>query len=94
MTIKPRKYDALEWWERRDLRNEYANEQDGLCAHCGELLDGDPSKLVMDAKINWKLFPANFMKYPVHLHHDHTTGMTIGAVHNRCNAFLWQYLGE
>lgn len=32
--------------------------------------------------------------YPVHLHHDHKTGLTIGAVHAKCNAVLWQYYGE
>ena len=40
------------------------------------------------------LFPPNFFKWPVHLHHSHDTGMTIGAVHARCNAVLWQYHGE
>lgn len=44
--------------------------------------------------VNMKLFPPNFFKHPVHLHHDHQTGMTIGAVHNHCNAVLWQYYGE
>jgi hypothetical protein len=49
---------------------------------------------VMSKKINVDLFPPNFFKWPVHLHHDHRTGMTIGAVHCRCNAVLWQYHGE
>ncbi|AGI61771.1 hypothetical protein VCO139_0016 [Vibrio phage VCO139] len=41
-----------------------------------------------------KLFPKNMFQYPIHLHHDHNTGMTIGAVHARCNAVLWEYYGE
>jgi hypothetical protein len=40
------------------------------------------------------LFPKNFLKWPVHLHHSHDTGMTIGAVHSYCNAVLWQYHNE
>jgi hypothetical protein len=28
------------------------------------------------------------------LHHCHQTGLTIGAVHAKCNAVLWQYHGE
>jgi hypothetical protein len=44
--------------------------------------------------INQILFPKSFFKYPVHLHHCHKTGLTLGAVHHYCNAYLWQYLGE
>lgn len=34
------------------------------------------------------------LRYPVHLQHNHDTGMTEGAVHARCNAVMWQYLGR
>jgi hypothetical protein len=40
------------------------------------------------------LFPELFLKYPVHLHHSHVTGLTIGAVHAYCNAVLWVYHDE
>jgi hypothetical protein len=40
------------------------------------------------------LFPPNFLKYPVHLQHNHDTDMTEGAVHARCNAVMWQYHGR
>lgn len=93
MTL-PAVYGDLTWQERRDVRNEYALLQHGLCRHCGEPLDGEPSSKVKSMNINWRLFPANFMKHPVHLHHSHETGLTLGAVHNRCNAVLWQYHGE
>lgn len=33
----------------------------------------------------------NFLQHPIHLQHNHTTGMTEGAVHNYCNAVMWQY---
>jgi hypothetical protein len=80
--------------ERRQARDTYKYRQKGLCAHCGEPLSGPPPKVILNKKINWKYFPKNFLKYPVHLHHSHDTGMTIGAVHAYCNAVLWQYHGE
>jgi len=30
----------------------------------------------------------------MHLHHNHETDMTEGAVHAYCNAVLWQYEGK
>jgi hypothetical protein len=53
-----------------------------------------PSNDMLKLEINRKLFPEGFFRWPIHLHHDHTSGMTIGAVHNTCNAVLWQYHGE
>ena len=32
--------------------------------------------------------------HPIHLHHDHDTDLTIGAVHAYCNAILWEYHNE
>lgn len=87
-------YNDLHWTQRRLVRLEYIKIQKGLCYHCGQPLTGDPSDEVMNAHINTKLFPDNFFKYPVHLHHDHQLGLTIGAIHNRCNAYLWQYKHE
>lgn len=95
MTYKlPARYDQLEWWQRRDVRNQYVQEQGGNCSHCGNPLSGPPADKVARMNVNWRLFPDGFRKYPVHLHHSHETGLTIGAVHNYCNAVLWQYHGE
>lgn len=90
----PQKYHALEWWERRDVRNQYVEEQNGACCHCGAPLSGHPSDILASKKLNMRLFPRNFLKHPVHLHHCHDTGLTIGAVHAHCNGVLWQYHGE
>lgn len=90
----PIDYAGATWMERKAARLEYVRRQHGRCAYCGRLLQMSPSQRVLTAKINWALFPANFTKYPVHLHHSHDTGMTIGAVHARCNAYLWQFEGE
>ncbi len=90
----PINYNAIEQWQRRQVREEYTRRQDGDCQHCNEPLDIDPPEKVMGLELDMSLFPEGFLNHPVHLHHDHDTGMTIGAVHNRCNAVLWQYHGE
>tara|TARA_R110000850_G_scaffold233967_1_gene358820 strand:- start:20824 stop:21123 length:300 start_codon:yes stop_codon:yes gene_type:complete len=90
----PVQYNDLSSQERRLVRERYVRKQSGLCSGCDEPLDGPPHISVANAHIDWSLFPKNFQDHPVHLHHDHTTGLTIGAVHARCNAFLWQYFGE
>ena len=87
----PQHYPSLHWTQRKAVREQYVQEQQGLCYYCKELLSIEPAQ---DKKINWYLFPPNFLKYPVHLHHCHNTGYTIGAVHAYCNAVLWQYHGE
>jgi hypothetical protein len=74
-------YDDLEWWEKKQVREEYVKVP-------------VPEEVVRKAPINRILFPKSFFKHPVHLHHCHKTGLTLGAVHHYCNAYLWQYLGE
>lgn len=92
--MKPQNYNKLSQQERRALRLEYIREQNGVCAHCGQPLNGPADNAVMAKWIKKELFPDSFFKWPVHLHHCHKTGMTIGAVHCHCNAVLWQYHGE
>lgn len=89
--MEPVNYKKLTWQERKEVREAYVKEQNGLCYHCRKPLS-EPAVWVK--KINQKLFPPSFFQYPVHLHHCHVTNMTIGAVHNYCNAELWQYHGE
>lgn len=90
----PVNYNEIKPAERRLVREEYVRIQEGNCCFCGAPLDGKPPKEVTSKQINRKLFPTGFFRWPVHLHHDHDTGLTIGAVHNYCNAMLWQYFGE
>lgn len=86
-------YDDLTWQERRAVRQQYITEQNQKCMWCKEYIFGDPSKDVLTTNINWDLFPGGvkFLKRPIHLQHDHCTGLTEGAVHARCNAVMWQY---
>lgn len=90
----PVMYAELDPQTRREVRAEYILLQDGKCHYCGTALAGKPADKVMAKPINWKLFPETFQQWPIHLHHSHDTGLTIGAVHMRCNAYLWQYEGE
>jgi len=90
----PANYEMLTQPQRRQVREEYIRLQDGKCHHCKQSLGGDPAKEITDKPITLELFPPNFLKWPVHLHHNHDTGETIGAVHCYCNAVLWQYHGE
>lgn len=92
--MKPVDYRAMTQPERRKVREAYVKEQDGFCCHCSKPLERAPD---MSKLIRWNLFPGGrdgFLRYPIHLHHNHKTGMTIGAVHAYCNAVLWQYHGE
>ena len=90
----PQFYEKLSFAERHAVRQQYKKLQDGLCYFCGCDLDGDPPQKVKEKKIDKSIFPKNFNYKGNHLHHDHQTGLTIGAVHGYCNAVLWQYYGE
>ena len=90
----PVNYNELHYTERSKVREEYAKLQAGLCHYCGAPLNGPPKDKVALKKVTKSLFPKGFFKWPVHLHHDHVTGMTQGAVHSHCNAVLWEYEGK
>lgn len=90
----PVDYTHLTFQERREVRMQYIEEQNGLCMYCKGSIYEEPPKEITDKEINWKLFPKDFLKYPIHLQHNHGTDMTEGAVHAYCNAVLWQYEGR
>ena len=90
----PVDYDVLTPKQRREVRLQYIEEQDGRCMYCNKPLDDAPHERVLDLPINWDLFPQGFLRWPVHLQHCHDTGMTEGAIHAYCNAVLWQYHGR
>lgn len=90
----PVDYTKLNYAERKAVRLQYIEQQKCLCFYCGHPLNEDAPPYIKNKKINWKLFPQNFLKYPIHLQHNHYTGMTEGAVHSYCNAVMWQYDGR
>ena len=90
----PIDYDSAHWAVRKQAREQYVKDQDGNCCHCWSKLNGNPDRTVNCMSVKTSLFPKSFFKWPVHLHHDRKTGLTIGAVHSKCNAVLWQYHGE
>lgn len=90
----PVKYEDIPLNKRWEIREEYIRRQKGRCWYCNELLGDEPPHKIVNATIHEDLFPPEFFDHPIHLHHSHLTGMTIGAVHNLCNAYLWEYEGE
>jgi len=87
-------YKKLTGQEKRAVREQYKKLQNSKCFYCGGDLDSDPPEYITKKKINWSRFPKDFLKYPIHLQHDHKTGLTEGAVHSYCNAVMWQYDGN
>ncbi len=92
-SVETKEYSKLTPSERRELRLAYISAQNNKCFYCGESLSEEPPKRITDKPIKWSLFPDNFLKYPIHLQHNHQTDMTEGAVHAYCNAVMWQYEG-
>lgn len=92
--ILPVKYSSLSPSTRRAVREEYTRVQHGRCHHCSAPLSGPAASEILAKPVNIRLFPTDFFKWSVHLHHDHRTGLTIGAVHAYCNAVSWQYHGK
>jgi len=92
--ILPVNYANTPPHQRKLVREEYIKQQGGVCYYCKSSLMKAPPEGIRNKKIDWKLFPPNFLKHPHHLHHSHDTGMTLGTVHAYCNAVLWQYHGE
>lgn len=92
--ILPVDYTKLSPSEKKKVREIYIKKQKGLCYHCKGVLTTDPPNKILNKVIHERYYPKDFFKYPIHLHHDHNTGMTLGVVHCYCNAVLWEYYGE
>lgn len=90
----PTEYHKLSIKEKAMARHQYIEEQNNKCWFCNCDIYKDPPKSITERKINWYLFPKGFLDHPIHLQHNHDTGMTEGAVHAYCNAVLWQYFGR
>lgn len=90
----PVNYNSLSASERKIVRDRYVADQNGKCMYCDKMLSFKPPASIRRMKIRWDKFPPNFLKYPVHLQHNHESGLTEGAVHAYCNAVLWQYHGK
>lgn len=93
-TMQSYLYDKLLPYERAEVRQSYEYSQDHLCWHCGNHLEDLPTEAMLANKIDTNLFPYNFFDHSIHLHHDRSTGLTVGAVHALCNAVLWQFEGQ
>ena len=87
----PTDYTKINSGARKRVREKYCELQNWLCLYCKEDLHDTPPSFITEKKINWTYFPPFFLRYPIHLQHNHNTNMTEGAVHAYCNAVLWQY---
>jgi hypothetical protein len=90
----PQLYSKLNRTQRKLVREQYMELQGGKCYWCGGLLQAYPPERILNTPINWTLFPPYFLRYPIHLQHNHVTDETEGAVHAYCNAVMWQYHGR
>lgn len=90
----PVNYDKTHYSLRKEVRQQYIEEQNNLCYYCKCSLSEAPPYAITNKTINSKLFPPKFLDSPIHLQHNHKTGMTEGAVHAYCNAVMWQYEGR
>ena len=92
----PQRYCDLNSNQRRKLRDEYVEYFGGRCLYCDGHLDDEPHEFVRQSadEIEWDNLPESkegFLKNPVHLHHDHETGLTLGPIHALCNAHSWHF---
>jgi hypothetical protein len=90
----PTDYTKLTSRQRKSVRERYVREQGGLCMYCGESLVSEAHSRIKSARFNLSLFPPGFFNSPIHLQHCHKSGLTEGAVHCHCNAYLWQFEGR
>ncbi len=90
----PKKYDKLTRYQKAMVKRQYIEEQKGNCWYCNSDLTEPPPEKILKFRVDLKWFPKGFMDNPIHLQHDHNTGLTEGAVHAYCNAVLWQYFGR
>ena len=88
---QPVNYNKLNSKQKKEVREQYITDQNNKCYYCKEDLHRNPPQKILVMNINWRLFPPGFLKNKIHLQHNHTTGMTEGAVHAYCNAVMWQY---
>jgi len=95
MTIKlPAVYDSLSRTARRVVRDQYISDQKGLCWYCKADIRQTSPHETKKTKVRWWRFPGEkkgFLRWPIHLHHDHNTGLTLGVVHAYCNAVSFDY---
>ena len=90
----PVDYTKLNPEKKKQVREHYVELQERKCYYCDHDLQEKPPSIITEKKIDWKYFPPFFMRWPIHLQHNHETNMTEGAVHAYCNAVMWQYEGK
>ena len=90
----PVDYRRLKPHQKRAVREEYVRRQQGKCCFCGVSLSNKSPFEEDGTLVHEERYPLGFFDHPVHLHHDHTTGLTIGAIHAYCNAVSFDYFED
>lgn len=89
--VLPVLYKSLSIEQKRQVRERYIFIQKGKCYWCKCDIHSEPPESITNKSINLNNFPNGFLNSPIHLQHNHKTGMTEGAVHAYCNAVMWEY---
>ena len=84
-------YHEIPIEKKKYVRKQYMEKQNYKCMYCNEDILKSALEFITKLKIDWKLFPPNFLKHPIHLQYSHDTGLTEEVFHNYCNAVMWQY---
>lgn len=87
-------YSKMSSLERRKVREQMVRDQEQKCWYCGTLIHSAPLAHIANFKHNERLFPPSMLKNPIHLHHDHDTDECLGAVHAKCNVYMWEVEGK
>jgi hypothetical protein len=90
----PARYSLLSPSERREVKAMYVAYQGDTCYYCKGNLKQAPPEKIANIKVKPHYYPKGFFENSIHLHHNHSTDLTLGAVHAHCNAVLWEYHGE
>lgn len=90
----PVNYRKLKPHQKRAVREEYLRLQGGECCFCGASLSVKSPYEEDGTQVHRERYPPGFFDNPVHLHHDHITDLTIGAIHSYCNAVSFDYFED
>ena len=96
----PINYTTSNSYTRRKVRLQYIALQRNKCCYCGHPFSNEqPTDMVDRIRPYYKALLAvafqpldspieRLFTHPIHLHHSHSNGETIGAVHAVCNYIL------
>lgn len=82
----PTKYSSLSGQRRAAVKEAYICLQRERCWLCGDSLYALPTFIVDNPNVVQLCYNQLAEQFPLQLHHDHDTDMTLGVTHAECNA--------